>query len=242
VLDSVRAAHAFPEAEASTTFAVWGHSQGGHAALFAGQLAPTHAPELSLVGVATAAPATELRDLLAHDLGGVAGNVLASMAIVSWTDVYAAQGLDEAQLVQPTGVPAVRFIADGCIETTGQLVVDLPEAELLGVQFKGVDLRDHTWSPPAAWEPVLAQNTPGAAPIGVPLLVSQGTADTVVWPGITADWVAARCAAGEHIQQTLYEGASHVQVATDAAPDTVTWLGARFAGAPASTNCPPRSR
>ena len=36
VLDSVRAARAIPEAAAGTQFAVWGHSQGGQAALFTG--------------------------------------------------------------------------------------------------------------------------------------------------------------------------------------------------------------
>ncbi len=58
VLDSVRAARRFPGAKAGDTFAVWGHSQGGHAALFTGQLAASYAPELKLAGVAAAAPAT----------------------------------------------------------------------------------------------------------------------------------------------------------------------------------------
>jgi acetyl esterase/lipase len=52
VLDSVRAARAFAEASAGEHFAVWGHSQGGHAALFAGELAATYAKDLKLVGVA----------------------------------------------------------------------------------------------------------------------------------------------------------------------------------------------
>ena len=60
VLDSVRAAKGIPEAGAGARFAVWGHSQGGQAALFAGQLARTYAPELALAGVAAIAPATNL--------------------------------------------------------------------------------------------------------------------------------------------------------------------------------------
>jgi dipeptidyl aminopeptidase/acylaminoacyl peptidase len=38
-LDSVRAARHLPGVQAGMRFAVWGHSQGGHAALFTGQLA-----------------------------------------------------------------------------------------------------------------------------------------------------------------------------------------------------------
>ncbi|ODR98337.1 hypothetical protein AUC69_10710 [Methyloceanibacter superfactus] len=39
VLDSVRATQQFKNSGASNRFAVWGHSEGGHAALFTGQLA-----------------------------------------------------------------------------------------------------------------------------------------------------------------------------------------------------------
>ena len=45
-LDSVRAARNLTEANASADFVVWGHSQGGHASLFTGQLAAGYAPEL----------------------------------------------------------------------------------------------------------------------------------------------------------------------------------------------------
>ena len=60
VLDAVRAARSLPRAGASNRFAVWGESQGGHAALWTGQLAPVYAPELRLVGVAAAAPPVDL--------------------------------------------------------------------------------------------------------------------------------------------------------------------------------------
>src|SRR6202012_4130896 len=58
VLDSVRAARTMPGVGGGRTFAVWGHSQGGHAALFSGLVAKSYAPELELDGVAAAAPAT----------------------------------------------------------------------------------------------------------------------------------------------------------------------------------------
>ena len=54
MLDSVRAARDLPDSGASDRFAVWGHSQGGHAALYTGELAERYAPDLKLVGVATA--------------------------------------------------------------------------------------------------------------------------------------------------------------------------------------------
>src|SRR3546814_10708961 len=43
-------------------FAVWGESQGGHAALWTAIAAKSYAPELRLVGTAAAAPPTDLAD------------------------------------------------------------------------------------------------------------------------------------------------------------------------------------
>src|SRR5262249_43074663 len=62
-LDAVCALHELPGAEAGDRFAVWGHSQGGQAALFTGIDAARYAPELELEGIAAAAPATELAAL-----------------------------------------------------------------------------------------------------------------------------------------------------------------------------------
>src|ERR1700754_3176238 len=69
VLDSVRVASTMPGSGGGRRFTVWGHSQGGQAALFTGILAKTYAPELTLLGVAAAAPATDLVTLMNDDLG-----------------------------------------------------------------------------------------------------------------------------------------------------------------------------
>jgi hypothetical protein len=61
VIDSVRAAREFPAAHASNEYAIWGHSEGGQAALFALEIAGGYAPELHLVGVAASAPPAELQ-------------------------------------------------------------------------------------------------------------------------------------------------------------------------------------
>jgi hypothetical protein len=65
VIDSVRAARSFPGMQNSNRYAVWGHSQGGQAALFTGMISKTYAPELRLIGVAAAAPRDRPSD--AHD-------------------------------------------------------------------------------------------------------------------------------------------------------------------------------
>ncbi len=88
VIDSVRAARSLPGVGNYGRYAVWGHSQGGQAALFTGLISKTYAPELRLVGVAAAAPATDLATLMTDDLNTSGGRNLAAMTVWSWARVY----------------------------------------------------------------------------------------------------------------------------------------------------------
>ncbi len=90
VLDSVRVARQMPGAGGGRMFAVWGHSQGGQAALYTGILAQSYAPDLRLVGIAAAAPATDLATLLADDLDTSGGKNITAMTLWSWSRVYGA--------------------------------------------------------------------------------------------------------------------------------------------------------
>lgn len=51
VLDSARALKSFPDFRVNPKMLVAGQSQGGHAALWAGQLQPSYAPDVDIVGV-----------------------------------------------------------------------------------------------------------------------------------------------------------------------------------------------
>ncbi|MCU1373859.1 MAG: lipase, partial [Actinomycetia bacterium] len=62
VLDAIRAARSL--GHASGRSAVYGWSQGGHAALFAARLAPTYAPDVRLVGAVAIAPVTDMASLV----------------------------------------------------------------------------------------------------------------------------------------------------------------------------------
>ena len=88
VLDAVRAAHQHDQLDVADETVVWGHSQGGHAALWTGVLAPTYAPEVDIVGVAAIAPASDVVGLADH-LGDVTGgSVFGSYIVVAYTDTY----------------------------------------------------------------------------------------------------------------------------------------------------------
>lgn len=230
VLDSARAAALLPEAGAGRTVAVWGHSQGGHAALFAGQLAPTYAPELTLVGVAAAAPPTDLATLFALDIGTTIGRLLGAMALVSWSEVY--PDADFRRLVRPEAVPLMEAVARTCVRTAPGLLLAALPAWALGDDFLVQQPQDVE-----PWRSLLAENSPGAAPLRAPLLVTQGTDDDIVWPWVTEAYVADRCRDGEIVALLIYPGLDHAFAGQASAPAVADWIADRFAGRPAPTTC-----
>ncbi len=109
-LDSVRAVHNLPEARAGTRFAVWGHSQGGQAALFAASLAPSYAPDLQLVGAAAAAPVTDIGALLNQPAEDPLWGGLLAYTVTAWSQVYR---LTPADIVTPDAAATIARTAAG---------------------------------------------------------------------------------------------------------------------------------
>jgi pimeloyl-ACP methyl ester carboxylesterase len=228
-LDSVRAAHHLRPAHAGVEFAVWGHSQGGQAALFTGQLAPTYAPELRLVGVAAGAPVPDPVALIRTNVRTTAGRVLVAMALSSWSQLYPGARLH--QIVVPAAIPAIDRIAGYCLYG-GQGLATSASAASLDHRF----LRRAPWRV-QPWSSILAQNTPGGAPIRVPVLVTQGEADTIVPPHATVLLARRLCAQGEQVDLHLYPSVGHLEAGIVVVPDVAAWIGDRFAGRTPPSTC-----
>ncbi|WP_232631047.1 alpha/beta fold hydrolase [Methylobacterium sp. Leaf118] len=231
VLDSVRAARQLAgPGGATNAFAVWGHSQGGHAALFTGLLAHSYAPDLALVGVAAAAPATELATLMMADLDTSGGKNLTAMTLWSWSQVF---GAPMAKVVVPSALPVIEELANDCIETIFDVLERRGPSKALDRDFLSVnDLADRE-----PWRSLLARNTPGPLPPRIPVFLAQGATDTLVLPRVTQDYRARLCRAGSRVEFDLVPGVGHLSIAKDAAPAAIDWIGDRFAGEPAPSNC-----
>jgi len=230
VLDSVRAAHDFKPAHAGTAFAVLGPSQGGQAALFTGQLAGAYAPDLKLVGVAASAPPTDLKELLRLNLEGIFGKVLSAFAFDSWSQVY---GHNLEQIFKPVARPIVHRLVRYCIHNAKQSLAVIPLAQLLKIGY----LKGLPWQIDP-WKTIVKQNTPGQTKIPAPILISQGGADLLVHPPITAAFVKHLCSVGERVVYRVYPGVPHDAGAASSS-DAVRWIADRFAGKPASSTCAP---
>ncbi len=229
VLDSVRAARNLPEAKAQNRFVVWGHSQGGHAALYTGQLAASYAPDLKLLGVAAAAPATELAALFDTDIATLDGKILTSMALWSWSHLFK-QPLDG--IIYPNIRGAFERTAEDCIEDLKDWLNLKKAAQPLETDFLKINP-----TKTAPWKDIMARNTPSATSPGVPLFIAQGTADTTVHPQITDNYVERLCRGGAQVAYLSMPGVDHIRAGQHSAFDAVNWMKARFRDRPAPSSC-----
>jgi hypothetical protein len=227
-LDAVRAARQIDGITLSNHAVIWGHSQGGHAALWTGILAPHYAPDLAVMGVAALAPATDLPALVDGVQHTLAGRILTAYVAGAYSDIYDDVLFDD--YVGPTA--EARGMAGRCLSGHGGLLSVLVSAALGGTIF----IRPPTTGPLGQR---IAQNTPDE-PIDAPLFIAQGTADAVVLPSVQERFVRRRCDAGQSLEYRTYDGRDHVGVVAPDSPlaeDLIQWTRERLAGAPAASGC-----
>ena len=163
VIDAVRVAGTMPGAGGGKRFTVWGHSQGGQAALFTGLIAKTYAPELTLLGVAAAAPATDLVTLMNDDINTAGGKNITAMTLWSWHRVYDAP-IDK--IVDPRAMPTVDRLAYECIEGPFDLIARQRTEKPLEQHFLTVEEPANI----EPWRSLLEKNTPGPLSPDIPVL------------------------------------------------------------------------
>jgi pimeloyl-ACP methyl ester carboxylesterase len=231
VIDSVRAARDLSGAGGGSRFAVWGHSQGGHAALYTGILAKRYAPELELAGVAAAAPATELAPLMAEDLNSAGGRNLTAMTLWSWQRVFDAP---MARVLVPAAIPVVNLLAEECVESIFDIIFRERTGRSLVRSFLSVP------NPLDLWKTLAADNTPGPLPREIPVFLSQGGDDKLVRPQVTKDYMEQLCRTGSSVRMVLLPHANHGFIGRDSASAAVDWMAGRFTGEPVLSDCEAR--
>jgi S-formylglutathione hydrolase FrmB len=217
-----------PSAHAGSSVAVWGHSQGGHAALWANQLAPIYAPELHLLGSVPIAPASvvfalyQLRQAFHDDTWGY--------LVMFLTGLHASYpSVDLNRVFTPAGMAKLGVVDTGCESA----VNDAYRGHDGTYWFRLDPVTDPVFGP------LMRAQEPGQVRMAAPLLMAQGLADTTVPPGATSALAANLCAMGQRLQYRTYPGLDHDSVTGPAFAAALTWTRARLAGDPAPDTCPP---
>ena len=231
VLDAVRAAKQVEEVSLDEETIVWGHSQGGHAALWTGVITPDYAPDVNVAGVAALAPASDLVTLVPILRDAVGGNIFAGFAVSAFAEHYPEVVLDD--YVTPGGQVILAGMVERCL---GEPAVFASILSSLVVEWS-------MFSHGPASGPIhqrFVENTPPPT-IDAPLMLAQGGADGLILPSMQDGYVESLCAAGQAVDYRVYEGLGHVPlVAADSPliPELIEWTRARMDGEDALSTCP----
>jgi uncharacterized membrane protein HdeD (DUF308 family)/predicted esterase len=229
-LDAVRAAHQMSQVSLSEQTVIWGHSQGGHSAIWSGIEAPTYASGLDVRGVAAISPATDLAEMADAVQGKLGGSLASAYVISTYAKTYHDVGL--TTYVRPGAQVQVAEAAKRCLSDPSLIltvITTLPVSQSIFAADPSTGaLGEH-----------LRANTP-TRPVRMPLLVAQGTSDEVIPISITKSWVAQRCAAGQKLDFRTYPGLNHMGVLGSRSPlneELLGWTADRFAGKPDASTC-----
>ncbi len=226
VIDAVRAAQRLGAAglSASAKIVFRGYSQGGGAAAWAGELQPTYAPELNLVGVAAGGVPADLVQVTLQLDGKFGFGVFA----------YALLGLDQAY----PELQLDSFLSDNGRAKLAEMRQSACTFELL-TTYANQKIADYTTGPgyiKPAWVARLNENKLGGTPPRVPVFLYHATGDQLVQFAQADSLHKAYCAAG--IQETwkTYD-TDHITLVYTGNADVLAFVKDRIAGKPATASC-----
>jgi pimeloyl-ACP methyl ester carboxylesterase len=227
VLDIVRASREIPGANLSNRVIVWGHSQGGHAALFAGEIAPTWAPDLRILGIVAGAPPSQLTNVA----GSIENSPFRGYVFMVAAGLHAADpSLPLDAVLTPKGMATLPVVDTGC------------NREVFAA-FRPGSLDDYVMREGllrSPWKEALERNEPGNRPIAAPVLIVHGDRDEQIPVATSATLRTKLCRLGVTVDRKVYRGADHAGAALVSLFDVSSWITKRLAGAKAPSSCPRR--
>lgn len=224
-LDIVKAVQNSSTFHASSSYVVWGHSEGGQTAVFALHIADTYAPTLDLKGVLALAPPSNFSTLIP-----------AAEQTANWPFLFLAAGGFQAaygkhvanvkELLTSTGLKDMKLLKTQCLAGVG-----IP---LLSQGFTKVFSFPAGSALPSDWQALADQNDAATftAASPEPLLIVSGDMDTLVIPSTTASLATELCALApaQDTERWLYAGLDHGGIMSSSTiADYVQWTANRFA-------------
>ncbi len=230
VLDAVRAAREIPGAAAGNSFAVWGESQGGHAALWTAISARSYAPDLTLVGTAAAAPPTDLAANLREGSDKNARALLLSFTLHSWSTLY---GFSLDPIANRTNQGIIHRLAENnCVSFDKKPKL----GTILGILTIVRATKNKDIAKIEPFGSFARANSVDAARVPGPLLIAQSSNDTIVAPAVTRKFAKAVCRRGTQLRWIDMTG-DHGASARESAQKTIGWITSRFDDTPPPNDC-----
>ena len=222
IFDLARAAQEF-ESGVGDQIALWGFSQGGHAALAAAGLAPELAPEFDVLGVAAVAPAVDLIGWPPAAIGTIQQGYIVALVM----GMSAAYGLDPSDILTDRAMGLLDELETSCGDPSLRSVSLLAGSEVFRADPSTVD----------PWAGLLVDNSPELAPIDAPVLLVVGTEDRL-WDIDLLDVIVERmCGIGTPVATSIHLGEDHLSVNAAARGTIVSFLEDRRRGEAFTSEC-----
>ncbi len=222
-IDIVRAVQHFPPAHASSSYVVWGHSEGGQTAMFGLHLGASYAPELHLAGVVAGAPPSQFGAIYDF-LTTSPYRFYLFMAGVGFEHAYGPAKAPLDAILTPTALKLEPVVNGGCFNYLQTKIDHYRLAQIV---------KTNPFNVPQ-WKALLTENDPGSftTPVQAPLLIIQGGSDEQI-PVISTQLLATHlCGIGQDTERWIYPVRNHTGVLAPSSVDMVHWITDRFAGDP----------
>ncbi|HYI61634.1 MAG TPA: lipase family protein [Acidimicrobiales bacterium] len=209
VLDSIRAARAFG---GTSTAVVVGFSQGGQAAIFAGEEQPGYAPDIDLRGVVSIGTPSLMGAAIA------AGSPYASLGLAGL--VTALPELDRTEILTPSGEA----------EYDALIPLDRPDGPCVWPEFDfDRDMMVDPMDLPA-WRASIESVYPGQRIVPAPVLLIQSESDEDVPAPLAYHACNTLVAHGSDVRMWIYDDEDHVASVVVSSHDRSRWVLDRLAG------------
>lgn len=231
VLDIVKAALQIPKISlrSSAQVGIWGYSQGGQSAAWAGQLQPTYAPGIKLAGIAAGGVPAELFSVGEY----LDGNNGSSFLLATCIGLNA-QYPDKIRLDDRVNAYGFEAINQGLSMGVFEALFAFMNVPLSTFTKYG-ETSEQIFAIPEIAEVVNGQEL-GKTKINAPVFLYHGTGDQFIPLEQALNLKEQYCSLGVNTSYMVYPG-EHITTQFQAAPDVLGWMKDRFAGKKAASTC-----
>lgn len=229
VLDTARAvlnwsAETDGPATAEPAVIIAGYSQGGQTVFAAKDMVADYAPDVPLVGIIGFAPVT---NMASHML---TLSPVAPYRIAAYAEYYGVEQADASRVFTDYWLPTMpEDVVSKCVFDAVGYWSRNP-AELYRPEILDGLLNDTLDEVYPELDALLDLNSPGFVSNDLPALIVQGTEDATIPMPVHEAFVEDYCAAGNYLNELMYQGANHFHLREISYTDVLGWIDGALAG------------